>query len=152
MSGRKDVWELQVWEFRFLRSFPSFPRRKSQFKKCLGKRLEVPDILLPDIRGLLISALPSDLQGDSRESVRANRFAERSYFHDVRLIPANRLKAAIRNFFAPRRDLQEKRFNLSEKSLMSVISAHTSGAGNGCANFMGAWHFWALSAGKPTRP
>ena len=27
---------------------------KSQFKKCLGKRLEVPDILLPDIRGLLI--------------------------------------------------------------------------------------------------
>ena len=32
----------QVWEFRFLP------------KKCLGKRLEVPDILLPDIRGLLI--------------------------------------------------------------------------------------------------
>ena len=30
---------------------------KSQFKKCLGKRLEVPDILLPDIRGLLILAL-----------------------------------------------------------------------------------------------
>ena len=28
---------------------------KSQFKKCLGKRLEVPDILLPDIRGLLMS-------------------------------------------------------------------------------------------------
>ena len=26
---------------------------KSQFKKCLGKRLEVPDILLPDIRGRL---------------------------------------------------------------------------------------------------
>ena len=24
-----------------------------------------------------------------------------------------------------------------------------SGPGNGCANFMGAWHFWVLSAGKP---
>ena len=43
----------QVWEFSFLPSFPSFPREKSQFKKCLGKRQEVPDILLPDIRGLL---------------------------------------------------------------------------------------------------
>ena len=32
--------------------FSSFPSGKGQFKKCLGKRLEVPDILLPDIRGL----------------------------------------------------------------------------------------------------
>ena len=23
---------------------------------------------------------------------------------------------------------------------------------NGCADFMGAWHFWALSAGKPPCP
>ena len=29
------------------------------------------------------------------------------------------------------------------------FSAHNSGAGNGCANFMGAWHFSVLSAGKP---
>ena len=42
----------QVWKFRFLPASPSFPREKSQFKKCLGERLEVPDILLPDIRGL----------------------------------------------------------------------------------------------------
>ena len=46
----------QVWEFTFLLPFPSFISwGKSQFKKCLGKRLglEVPDILLPDIRGIL---------------------------------------------------------------------------------------------------
>ena len=29
------------------------------------------------------------------------------------------------------------------------ISARNSGTGNGCANFMGAWHFLVLSAGKP---
>ena len=28
-------------------------------------------------------------------------------------------------------------------------SARNSGAGNGCAKFMGAWHFWVLSAGNP---
>ena len=28
------------------------------------------------------------------------------------------------------------------------ISARNSGAGNGCANFMGAWHFLVLSAGR----
>ena len=33
--------------------FSFIPWGKSHFKKCLGKRLEVPDILLPDIRGLL---------------------------------------------------------------------------------------------------
>ena len=32
------------------------------------------------------------------------------------------------------------------------ISARNSGAGNGCANFMGAWHFLVLSAGKPPLP
>ena len=32
------------------------------------------------------------------------------------------------------------------------ISARNSGAGNGCANFMGAWHFSVLSAGKPPCP
>ena len=32
------------------------------------------------------------------------------------------------------------------------ISARNSGAGNGCTNFMGAWHFLVLSAGKPPTP
>ena len=32
------------------------------------------------------------------------------------------------------------------------ISACNSGAGNGRANFMGAWHFLVLSAGKPPCP
>ena len=32
------------------------------------------------------------------------------------------------------------------------ISARNSGAGNGCADFMGAWLFWFLSAGKPPCP
>ena len=32
------------------------------------------------------------------------------------------------------------------------ISARNSGAGNGCADFMGAWHFWVLSAGKAPMP
>ena len=32
------------------------------------------------------------------------------------------------------------------------ISARNPGAGNGCANFMGAWHFLVLSAGKPPCP
>ena len=36
-----------------------------------------------------------------------------------------------------------------KKSDVHKISARNSGAGNGCANFMGAWRFWALSAGKP---
>ena len=32
------------------------------------------------------------------------------------------------------------------------ISARYSGAGNVCANFMGAWHFLVLSDGKPPCP
>ena len=59
-----DVWEKdglgvpgQVWEFRFLWSFPSFPRENRSSRNVLGKRLEVPDILLPDICSLLIFAL-----------------------------------------------------------------------------------------------
>ena len=30
--------------------------------------------------------------------------------------------------------------------------ARNPGAGNGCANFMGAWDFLVLSAGKPRIP
>ena len=32
------------------------------------------------------------------------------------------------------------------------ISARNSGAGNGRAHFMGAWHFGVISAGKPPCP
>ena len=32
------------------------------------------------------------------------------------------------------------------------FSARNSGAGNGCTNFMGAWHFLVLPAGKPAMP
>ena len=39
---------------------------------------------------------------------------------------------------------------LGETSLMFVkLFACNSGAGNGCANFMGTWNFCILSAGKP---
>ena len=55
-----SVWEKDVWEFQaksgrsgFCCLFLHFLKNCSS-KKCLGERLEVPDILLPDIRGLLI--------------------------------------------------------------------------------------------------
>ena len=42
---------------------------------------------------------------------------------------------------------------LSEKRVMSIkCFVRNSGAGNGCANFMGAWHFLVLSARKPPCP
>ena len=57
MSGRRTSGTSRPsLEFRFLPSFPSFSMAKSQLKNCQGKRLEVPDILLPDIRGLLIES------------------------------------------------------------------------------------------------
>ena len=39
-----------------------------------------------------------------------------------------------------------------KKRGVQEISARNCGAGNGCANFMGAWHFLVLSAGKPPCP
>ena len=37
-----------------------------------------------------------------------------------------------------------------KKKLISIIFfTRNSGAGNGCANFMGAWHFLVLCAEKP---
>ena len=42
--------------------------------------------------------------------------------------------------------------NNQKKRDVHKISARNSGAGNGCADFMGAWHFWVLSAGKPPCP
>ena len=56
-----DVWKKDVWEFQAkfgssgsCRLFLDFLGKIKLFKRCLEKRLEVPDILLPDIRGLLI--------------------------------------------------------------------------------------------------
>ena len=43
----------QVWEFRFLPSFPSFPGENRSSINVGETPPEVPDILLPDIRGLL---------------------------------------------------------------------------------------------------
>ena len=40
-------------------------------------------------------------RGDSRDLIRANRYADKPYFHNVRAIRANRLKPAIRNFSPP---------------------------------------------------
>ena len=41
--------------------------------------------------------------------------------------------------------------HFQKKRDVHKISARNSGAGNGCANFMGAWHFWFSDshAGKP---
>ena len=39
-----------------------------------------------------------------------------------------------------------------KKHDVHIISARNSGVGNGCANFMGAWHFLVVSAGKPPCP
>ena len=41
---------------------------------------------------------------------------------------------------------------IQKKRDVHKISARNSGAGNGCADFMGTWHFWVLSAGKPPCP
>ena len=56
-----DVWEGGVsgtsrpsLGAQVLAVFSFVSKEKSQFRKCLGKRLEVPDILLPDIRSLPI--------------------------------------------------------------------------------------------------
>ena len=46
----------------------SFLLRKSQFDKCLGEHVEVPDIRLPDIRTLLNFRVHSRVQ--SREHFR----------------------------------------------------------------------------------
>ena len=41
---------------------------------------------------------------------------------------------------------------IQKKRDVHKISPRNSGAGNGCADFMGACHFFVLSAGKPPRP
>ena len=62
------------------------------------------------------------------------------------------------NFQEPNSELESRNFCREPKSELrkSVVfikfSARNSGAGNGCANFMGAWHFLVLSAGNPSCP
>ena len=55
-----DVWKKGAWDFQSVKSGSSGSCRlflhfleKITTQKCLGKCLTVPDILLPDIRGLL---------------------------------------------------------------------------------------------------
>ena len=55
MSGRRTSGTSRASLGAQVLAFFSFVSQgKSQFQKCLGNRLEVPDILLPDIGGLLI--------------------------------------------------------------------------------------------------
>ena len=57
MSGRRTSGSSRPGlGVQVLAVFSFISQGKLQFKKCLGKRLEVPDILLPDIRGLLTIA------------------------------------------------------------------------------------------------
>ena len=51
-----DVWEFQAksGSSGYCHLFLRFLGKIAVQEKYLGKRLEVPDILLPDIRGLLI--------------------------------------------------------------------------------------------------
>ena len=46
-------------------------------------------------------------------AIRANRFAENPYSHNVRAIRANRLKPAIRAIFTPRSVIREKEVHFS---------------------------------------
>ena len=50
----------QVWELRFLPSSPSFPGEIALQNLSGQNAWEVPDILLPDIRGLLIIVTDGD--------------------------------------------------------------------------------------------
>ena len=61
----------------------------------------------PDLSNLDGLAIRNANRGDSHESIRANRFAEKPYYHDVRAIRASRLKPAIRNF-KPRSVIRKK--------------------------------------------
>ena len=50
--------------------------------------------------------------------------------------------------FATRKDMGHLP-NSQKKPRVRNLSAHNSGAGNGCPNFMGTWHCLVLCAGKP---
>ena len=53
MSGRRTSGTSRLsLGVQVLAAFSSISEGKWQFKECLGKRLEVPDILLTDVRGL----------------------------------------------------------------------------------------------------
>ena len=50
-QGRLGLPSKPSLEAPVLAVVPFVFQGKSEFQKCLGKRLEVPDVLLPDIRG-----------------------------------------------------------------------------------------------------
>ena len=50
--------------------------------------------------------------------------------------------------FSLRNHVLHVRLKFQKNPHVRNLSARNSGAGNGCANFMGAWHFLVLSAGK----
>ena len=61
MSGRRTSGSSRPsLGVQVLAVFSFISKGKSQFKRCLGKRLEVPDILLPDVHGLL-----TEIEGDN---------------------------------------------------------------------------------------
>ena len=59
---------------------------------------------------------PSDNRGDSPELIRANGFAEKPIFYDVRAIRANRLKPAIRRLLVPRSAIPKKGGSFRERA------------------------------------
>ena len=71
-----DVWEKDVWEFQAKSGssgscglFLHFLGKSAVQEGCLGKRLEVPDVLLPDIRGLLIHLVKKGVSQRSSSQV-----------------------------------------------------------------------------------
>ena len=81
MSGRRTTSRPSLG-VQLLAAFLFVSQGKWQFKECLGKRLEVPDVLLPDIRGLLIQ-IPTKrrhFQGITRE---IRNFSENNYFRII---------------------------------------------------------------------
>ena len=64
-----------------------------------------PKPMFGDLDG---AAIRNANRGDSRESIRTNRFAEQLLFRNVRAIRANRLKPAIRKFLVPRNAIRKK--------------------------------------------
>ena len=79
------------------------------------------------LRNLDGQAIRNANRNDPRESIRENRFAENSYFHNVRAIRANRLKDS--RFSAPKRDLQ-KRGSVREPSCASRESSNSYESAN----------------------
>ena len=82
--------------------------------------------------------------GEAHKLVR-KRFVNRPLFGMMRW---GRLNQTFRDW--PR--YSELRISNQKKRDVHKISARDSGAGNGCANFMGAWHFFASFCWKTPMP